>query len=99
MYALAINRLNAVLKCLDGPAHIVRPGAKPPSNRPESATLIMGIDVGIISFSIKNLDFARIDESLIVEFFLILSSSDIMILRKMRQVNLFSLASNQYSQE
>jgi hypothetical protein len=74
MYDLAIKRLNADLKCLEGPAHIVKPGVRPPSSLPLNATFTIGIPVGIISFSLKNFDFERIDASLIVEFFLILSN-------------------------
>jgi hypothetical protein len=80
MYDLAINKLNAVLKCFDGPAHIVRPGVRPPSNLPDNATFTIGMDVGIISFSVKNFDLDRIALSLIVEFFLILSNKLIIIL-------------------
>ena len=74
MYDLAISKLNAVLKCFDGPAHIVRPGVNPPSRRPDNATLIIGTSVVIISFSVKNFDLERIELSLIVEFFFNLSS-------------------------
>ena len=73
-YDFAINKLNAVLKCLDGPAHIVRPGVNPPSILPDNATFTIGISVGIISFSVKNLEVERIELSLMVELFFILSS-------------------------
>ena len=65
MYDLAINKLNAVLKCFEGPAHIVRPGVKPPSNRPDNATLTTGIGVEITSFSPNNLESSKIAVSLI----------------------------------
>ena len=68
-----MSKLNAVLKCFDGPAHIVRPGVNPPSNLPDNATLIIGTSVVIISFSLKNFDLERIELSLIVEFFFNLS--------------------------
>jgi hypothetical protein len=55
-----MSKLNAVLKCFDGPAHIVRPGVNPPSNLPDNATLIIGTSVVIISFSLKNFDLERI---------------------------------------
>jgi hypothetical protein len=76
-YDLAISREKAVLKCLDGPAHIVRPGVRPPSSLPDRAMLIAGTVVGTMSFLVKNLDSDRMAVSLIVEFFLSLSKSDI----------------------
>ena len=74
MYDLAINKLKAVLKCLEGPAHIVRPGVKPPSNLPDNATLTIGTSVGTTSLSLKNFDLDNIELSLMVEFFFNLSS-------------------------
>ena len=50
MYAEAMSRPNALLKCLEGPANMVRPGVIPPSSEPESATLIIGTSVCTISF-------------------------------------------------
>ena len=77
MYACATKRLNIVLKCFEGPANIVRPGVKPPSNLPDNATFIMGTSVGIISFSVKKTDWSNIAVSLMVLFFFNLSSNDI----------------------
>src|SRR6056297_1833771 len=78
-YAAAIRRANDVLKCFDGPARTVSPGVSPPSSRPERATLIIGTEVGTISFALKNFDFERIFESFDREFFLSLS---IMLMQK-----------------
>ena len=50
-----------VLKCFDGAANIVSPGNSPPSTEPDNATLIIGTDVVIISFSVNNSDFSRDD--------------------------------------
>ena len=69
-----IGSENAVLKCFDGPAHIVRPGVKPPSSLPLKATLMIGTDVVIISLLVKNFDLDNIADSLTLLFFLILSS-------------------------
>jgi len=71
-----MRRLKAVLKCLLGPAHIVRPGVRPPSSRPLRARLMIGIDVGIMSFFVKNFDSERIAVSLMVEFFCNLDKID-----------------------
>ena len=56
---LAIINANEVLKCLEGPANTVSPGAKPPSTEPDRATFNIGTSVVTISFSVKNLDSER----------------------------------------
>ena len=73
----AINRAKPVLKCLDGPANIVRPGVIPPSTEPDNATLIIGTGVGIISFFVKILLSSNVEVRSIVLFLINLSLSNI----------------------
>jgi hypothetical protein len=73
----AMSKAKPVLKCFDGPASMVSPGTIPPSTLPESATLIIGTEVGIISFFAKILLSANVDVKAIVEFLISLSLSDI----------------------
>ena len=68
---------NEVLKCFDGPAKTVSPGARPPSVEPDKATLIIGISVGTISFSVKNLESDNTSVNWTLLFFFNLSIIDI----------------------
>ena len=75
----ASNKAKPVLKCLEGPANIVKPGVIPPSTVPDSATLIIGTEVGIISFLVKILLSASVSVKSIVEFLINFSLNDIHI--------------------
>jgi hypothetical protein len=84
----ARSRANPVLKCLDGPANIVRPGVIPPSTEPESATLIIGTEVVIISFLVKILLSASVSVKAIVLFFNSFSLSESTKLYKISLIEL-----------
>jgi len=71
-----MSNAKEVLKCLDGPARTVRPGEIPPSIDPDNATLTIGTGVEVISFSLKKMDSDKIEDSLVLLFFLSLSIMD-----------------------